>query len=171
MYNNHASVSTLVTEDQLVSLRKQINEIKEHIDLLMTQSAIIREQRSLLQHQQDIKPLAITEQLDFTCPETSSVDFLDMKSTRDSVASGPSLALKSAADFSASRPRSESIVKIPSDNIVVVQPPTQSQGSMSKQGATPRRYNPRRREFKGRSAWHEPPALFQGWVDASSSIF
>ncbi|KAG1809126.1 uncharacterized protein BJ212DRAFT_1484619 [Suillus subaureus] len=139
MHNNHDSVGSLSAEDQLISLREQINEIKEHIDLLMRQSAIIRERRSLLQHQQDITPLAITEQLDFTSLETSSVNILDIKNTQDSTVSGPSSALKGAADFPASRPRSESIVTIPSDNTVVVQPPTQSKGSTSKPRAIPRR--------------------------------
>ncbi|KAG2099301.1 uncharacterized protein F5147DRAFT_777422 [Suillus discolor] len=192
MYGDHDSVGSLATEDQLISLRGQINEIKKHIDLLMIQSAIIRERRCLLQHQQDIKSLATTEQLDFTCLENSSVDLIDIKSTQDSVVPSPSLVLKGAADFSASPAKSESIVvrddlcvaafisynmgttwkTIPSDNAaVVVQPSTQSQGSASKLRAIPRRYKPGRREFQGRSARHEPPALFQGWADASSSMF
>lgn len=171
MHNNYDSVGSLGAEDQLISLREQINEIKEHIDLLMRQSAIIRERRSLLQHQQDITPLAITEQLDFTSLETSSVNILDIKNTQDSAVSGPSSALKGTADFPASRPRSQSIVTIPADNTVVVQPPTQSKGSTSKPRAIPRRYGQGRREFHGRSARREPPALFQGWADASSNIF
>ncbi|KAG1847149.1 hypothetical protein DFJ58DRAFT_798178 [Suillus subalutaceus] len=169
MHSNHDSVGSLGAEDQLISLRRQINEIKEHIDLLMLQSAIIRERRCLFQHQQDITPLVITEQLDSTSAEISSVDILDIKpeTSQDSTVSGPSLALKGAADFPASRPRSKSIVKtIPPDNTVALQLPTQSQRSTSKLGAIPRRSKPGRREFQGRSARHEPPALFQGWADA-----
>jgi len=97
-------------QDQLISLRGQINEIKEYIDLLMRQSAIIRERRCLLEDQQDIKPPAIMEQLDSTPPETSSVNLPDIKSTEDSAVSGPSLALNGTADcHSVSSPRSESI--------------------------------------------------------------
>lgn len=150
---NNDSVRPLNIEDQLNSLRGQINEIKEYIDLLIMQSAIVRDRRSLLQHQQDIKPLEVTEELDSTCPEI-----------RDSVVSG-SLTLTGS---SASHLPSESIVTVPSDNIVDVQPPTQSQGDMSKLGAKPHRYKPGRRDFQKRSAPLEPPALFQGWVDAIS---
>ncbi|KAG1873928.1 hypothetical protein F4604DRAFT_1681106 [Suillus subluteus] len=112
MHNNHESVGSLGAEDHLISLRRQINEIKEHIDLLMMQSAIIRERRCLIQHQQDITPLVITEQLESTSAEISSVDILDIKpeTSQDSTVSGPYLALKGAADFPASRPRSKSIV-------------------------------------------------------------
>lgn len=166
MHINDDSVGSLGAEDQLISLRTQINEIKEHIDLLMRQSAIIRERRCLFQHQQDITPLAITEQLDSTSPETISVNILEKRGTQDSTVSRPSLTLKGTADFPASHPRSESIVTIPPKNTVVLQPPTQSQRSTSKLGAIPRRSKPGRREFQGRPAWHEPPALFQGWADA-----
>ncbi|KIK33887.1 hypothetical protein CY34DRAFT_678975 [Suillus luteus UH-Slu-Lm8-n1] len=156
MHIDKNSVGPLNIEDQLNSLRGQINEIKEHIELLIMQSAIVRDRRSLLQHQQGIKPLGITEELESTCPET-----------RDSVVSG-SLTLNSAAGPSASRLHSESIVTIPSDNIVAVQTPTPSQGATSKLGTKPRRYKPGRRDFQGRSAQLEPPGLFQGWVDAMS---
>ncbi|KAG2748016.1 hypothetical protein P692DRAFT_20849356 [Suillus brevipes Sb2] len=139
MHTNNDSVGPLNIEDQLNSLRGQINEIKEHIDLLILQSAIVRDRRSLLQHQQDIKPLEITEELDSTCLETISINLLSMK---------------------------DSWKTTPSDNIVDVQPPTQSQGSTSKLSAKPRKYKPGRRDFQGRSAPLEPPALFQGWVDA-----
>lgn len=166
MYIDHDSVGPLGTEDQVVFLRGQINEIKEYIDLLMTQSAVIQEQRRLLQHQQGVQPLAITEQLDFTCPETSFVNVLDIKSTQDSAVSGPSLELKGTTDFSACHPRSDSILTIP-----VVQPPTESQGSTSKPGFIPRTHKPGRCGFQQRFAQHEPPALFQGWVDVSRSIF
>ncbi|KAG2356635.1 hypothetical protein BDR07DRAFT_1491672 [Suillus spraguei] len=101
---------TALTPRYRVFLRGPINEIKEYIDLLMTQSAVIQEQRRLLQHQQGVQPLAITEQLDFTCPETSFVNVLDIKSTQDSAVSGPSLELKGTTDFSACHPRSDSIL-------------------------------------------------------------
>lgn len=166
MYIDHDSVGSLGTEHRVILLRGQINAIKEYIDLLMTQSAIVREQRCLLQYQQNIQPLATTEQLDFTCPETSFVNVLDIKSTQDFAVSGPSLWLKGTADFSASHPRSGSILTIP-----VVQPPTQPQGSTSKLGSISRRYKPGHCGFQRRFAQHEPPALFQGWVDVSRSIF
>ncbi|KAG2131970.1 hypothetical protein BD769DRAFT_1450661 [Suillus cothurnatus] len=98
MHSINDNLDSLGAEDQLISLRGQINEIKEYIDLLMRQSAIIRERRCLLEDQQDVKPPAIMEQLDFTPPETSSVNLPDIKSTQDSAVSGPSLALDGAAD-------------------------------------------------------------------------
>lgn len=175
MHSSNDNLDSLGAEDQLISLRGQINEIKEYIDLLMRQSAIIRERRCLLEDQQDVKPPAIMEQLDFTPPETSSVNLPDIKSTQDSAVSGPSLALNGTADcHSVSSPRSESIETVLSDNTIVVQPPTRSQGSTSKPVAIPRRYNPGRRKFQGKSARHEPhepPALYQGWADASGWIF
>ncbi|KAG2124038.1 hypothetical protein DEU56DRAFT_828357 [Suillus clintonianus] len=167
---NHDNVA-LGTEDQLISLRHQINEIQEHIDLLMMQSAIIRERRSLLQQQPDVKPLAITEQQDHPCPETSHVNFLDMEDTLNSVVSGPSLALKGAGGIRASPPRSGSTMTTLSDATTIVHTPAKPQGSTSQVRAKPRRCKPGRREFHGRSARHEPPALFQGWVDVSGSIF
>lgn len=181
MHTNNDSVGPLNIEDQLNSLRGQINEIKEHIDLLILQSAIVRDRRSLLQHQQDIKPpeiaqelgstcpetssikpLEITEELDSTCLETISINLLSMKGIHDSVVSG-TLTLTGSPT---SHLPSELIVTTPSDNIVDVQPPTQSQGSTSKLSAKSRKYKPGRCDFQGRSAPLEPPALFQGWVDA-----
>ncbi|KAG0700337.1 hypothetical protein DFH29DRAFT_932587 [Suillus ampliporus] len=97
--------------DQLTSLRGQISEIKEHIDLLMMQSAIIRKRRSLLQQQQDVRLLAIKKRRDHLGPETSYINFLDMEeSIRDSVVLAPPFTLKGADDLLASRPRSRSTV-------------------------------------------------------------
>jgi len=159
----HRDSVVLGAEDPL-ALRRQIDQLQEHIDLLMMESAIIQEQRSLLQQQQDIKLPAVTEkmqELDHLCDEV--VDPNMKESYADSV-SGLPFASEGAKGFQVSRPYLGSTAVIFSDRSVVVQTQPQSRGSTSKLRAKLRDMMAAHRRLQSTVVPHEPPALFQGLV-------
>lgn len=168
-----------------LALRRQIGQLQEHIDLLMMESAIIQERRSLLQQQQDIKFPAVTEKkqkLDHLIDEFEDTDFLDMgESYADSV-SGLSFALEGANGFQGSQPHSGSTAVgnhlcltppsdphfckvVFSDHSVVVQTKQRSRGSTSKLRTKLRDMMAAHRRLQSTAVPYEPPALFQGLVE------
>ncbi|OAX35615.1 hypothetical protein K503DRAFT_357541 [Rhizopogon vinicolor AM-OR11-026] len=161
--------SAVLSEDPL-ALRRQIDQLQEHINLLKMENAIIQERMNLIQQQHDISLPAGTEkaqQLNDVCDETVRADFHDTEESYDDAMSGISFALEGANGFVGSRSHSR-LSAVFSDHSVVVQTQPQRRGSTSKLRAKLRNIVTAHRRFQSTDVPHEPPALFQGLV---SSVF